>query len=89
MSIENFALTSESEERKVREKQLDQQLEKLKLTVEQISRAMTEEQKAELMGKKTLESLNRMTLQQSQECTDDIVRKTMLSMLQKTPVDVP
>lgn len=50
---------------------------------------MTEEQKAELMGKKTLESLNRMTLQQSQECTDDIVRKTMLSMLQKTPVDVP
>ena len=41
MSIENFALTSESEERKVKQKQLDQQLEKLKLTVEEISRAMT------------------------------------------------
>ena len=41
------------------------------------------------MGKQTLESLNRMTFQQSQECTDDIVRKTMLSMLQKTPIDVP
>ena len=51
------------------------------MTLDEMSQNMSEDQKREILGKKTYKALHSMKLQDLAKCTDTVVRMTLLSMV--------